>query len=313
MVVCDAKNHRILRRHVSSPWVSTNGTITAGVAPASSPSADVLRVFYETEAYQGMLNALGGGESIWKSQVRYESPSILATTLGLGNAMTSVSAEYKPLRGLTVRLPISDPGWDYWISPVGLKVGTADAEDDGPYLSLPVTISEGFRGGQTSISQEAVTPLKNKTQTQQICKTIAGADTPKSRGLRSVLARNLSTSTSNTLKQFEGSQGTSTFVPEGSRAILDPVTYEAKNLVSTALRGTDDRVTVLRYGVPPVKSYNLMEAIPHLNYYPFMYQRSGVLVMAVISEISRGKAVGIGSYELNSVDGFYPQGRVLIR
>ncbi len=314
LVVCDTKNHRILRRHISSPWVSSSGTITTGVAPAATPSADRVRIFYETEAYQGFLNALGGGESIWKSQVRYESPTLVATTMGLGNPMTAISSEYKSLKGLTARLPLPTGWTDYRISPVGLKVGTADSEDDGPYLSLPVTISEGLRGGQTSISQEAETPMTSKRATQQVCKTVAGVDTPKRRGLRSVLARDQKTSVANTLNQFEGAQGTSpVFVPEGGRAILDPVPLDVDNIVRGALRGTDTRVTNLRYGVPPIKSYNLLEAIPHFTYYSFLYQRAGHLAMAVLSEAGNSKTVGVGGYESNAVDAFFPQGRILVR
>lgn len=311
LVVCDSFNHRILRRHIASPWISSGGTISTMTPPVG---ADRVRVFYEAEAYQGMLNASGGGEAIWKSQVRFESGQLMATTLGLGSAMTNQYSEFQHLRGLTSRLPLPDTWNDWSLSPIGLKIGTSSGEDDGPYLSVPVTISEGLMGGQTNITQEQDSVLSSKQVLQQICRTVAGSDNPLRRGLRSVLARQVSTNIGNALRGYVGPINSgSVFVSESSRGFTDPIPVETKTILDNVQRLSASQVYTTRFGVPPVKSYNLLEAVPHFTYYQFIYMRAGRPVIGVIAEASNAANISVGSYEWNAVDGFYPVGRLLFR
>lgn len=287
LLVSDTNNHRLLRRHISSPWVATSGTISTMLPPVG---ADRVRIFYEADTYQGVLGQYGGGEAVWKSQVKGESVKIYATTLGLGSPISTDFDEFKPLRGMTTRLPLPSGLTDFSLNPLGMKVGTDAVDDDGPYLALPVVISEGFMGGQINVTQEGGSSLSSRQVLQQIVRTIKGTESPVVRGFRTVLPND-------------------TILP----ANATDVSIFTPQLPNYSATTNPNDFKIIRRGSPRVGTYNLFEAVPHFTYYPFLYQRKGRLIMAVIAQFSSGKDVKVGGYEANAVDGFYPPSRILIR
>lgn len=290
LVIVDTNNHRLLRRHQASPWVSKDGTITTMLPPVG---ADKVRLYYDIESYQGVLRYFDGAESIFKSQVKAESGNLYATTMGLGAPLTATYSDFFHLNGMTFRLPMPAGGWtDYSVSPIGMKTGTADLDDDTPYLVAPISTTEGFLGGQGVSNDQFLAGL------QEIVRTVSTPQ-PGYRGYRSIIAAD-QTKPRKRLIATELLSG-------GQRIIGSPTLPPPPRLqVETFFE-------ILRLGVPPVRSANLLEAVPHITYYPFLYQRNGVLLMGVIAEGSNAKNVSIGSVRFNSVDSFYPFGRTLIR
>lgn len=296
LVICDTDNHRLLRRHISAPWVSKDGTISTMLPPATT---DKIRLFYDVETYQGVFGSVpigevGGKEAIYKSQVKAQADFIYTTTLGLGIPLTTLYQEFNHLRGMTARLPLPY-GWnDYDISPIGMKTGTSDIDDDSPYLAQPVTISEGFMGGQGNKLPYSGGNLSSRQFLQQVVRTVSGEANPLNRGYRSVLPTDVVVPRNRTIQT----------------QILSPTIYTKMPWIIT-----EQFFEILRPGVPPVRSNNLLEAVPHFNYYPFLYQRKGRLTMGVIAEGSSGKTVGLGVDKnvVARVDGFNPFGRILVR
>ena len=298
LVVVDTSNHRILRRHVSAPWASTDGTISTMLPPIG---ADRVRLFYETDSYQGMLGYFGGGEAIFKAQVRAESDRLYATTLGLGAPLSAQLEKYAYLRGMTLRLPLPAGGWhDFLIQPVGMKVSIQTEGDDGPYLALPVLVSEGLLGGQTIITQEGGSTLSSRQTLQQIVRTVAGSENPRVRGFRSVLPNDQVRPRSRTVS--------TSVVTGGNQILFRPVIGTGRTQVRT-----ESYFEVIRYGTPPISTSPLFESVAHFTYYPFLYQRRGRLLMGVIASGSYGKEVAVGHPEWNAVDAFFPFGRLLVR
>lgn len=299
LVIVDSKNHRLVRRHISSPWISVDGTITTMLPPVG---ADKIRIFYDIDAYQGIINSLSDAEAIYKSQVRAESNSVIATTMGLGTPLTALYQEFRHLQGMTVRLPLP-LGWsDDRISPIGMKYGTGDEDDDSPYLVAPVTITEGYSGGQSVLpGASSSSPLSSRQVLQQIARTLLPSGGPE-RGSRTVLPTD-KVVPRRRMVTMELTTGIYTAPTIGSGP--DPV--RSRPIV-------ENYFEVIRTGAPPVRANNLLEAVPHFNYYYFLYQRNGRLMVAVLSQGSFNKDVAIAPNNNSTViDIFYPFGRLLTR
>ena len=311
IVICDTDNRRMMIRHKSSPWISDGGTISTMVPPSG---ADKIRIFYESPAYQGVLGYYGGGEAIFKSQVVNQGDCVYASTLGLGGQLTYRTEQYFQLRGMTSRLPLPE-GWDdYEIVPVGMKE-RSPIIDDGPYLSCPVLFSEGYMGGKINVFESSAglsggtLTRYQKTARQMVATTVANVETPLVRGFRTVLpiVNNLPASPTGGDRPTGG----------GTRPVLSGTEFLFQHDIQTSLLPKSPirkrTFKTVRYGTPYVRAADLVEAVPHFNYYPFLYNRKGSLLMGVVAQATVGADVFIGNYLSNSLDAFFPIGRILVR
>lgn len=290
LVIVDTQNHRLLQRHQASPWVAKDGTITTMLPPVG---ADKVHIFYDQNAYLGILGTVLGTEAIYKEQVVAESDVLYATTMGLGTPLTSTYADFFHLHGMTFRLPMPYGWTDYMITPVGMKSGTAD---DTPFLIAPLCTSEGYLSGEVSFSAGGG-PLSSREALQQVVRTVAGGTV---RGFRSLIP----TDKVQPLVQVV----TTSLLSGGQQLISSPTLANP-----TPPPQLQSFTTTLRYGVPPVKADNLLTAVSHLNIYCFLYQRVGVLLLCVIVEATNGAGVSIGSALYNAVDCYFTNGRLLVR
>lgn len=299
LVIVDTKNHRVIRRHYSSAWVAKDGTIVTMLPPVG---ADKVRIYYDSEAYQGYLgygpvNSPATVEAVYKSQVKAESPVIYASTLGLGNQISSIlPQEFSSISGLTSRLPIPQTVSDYQISPIGLKTGSPEIGDDSPYLAVPVSVTEGLMGGQSN-PLPGLSNITSRNAIQQVIRTKAIVNTPQTRGCRSIRPTDQTTPRIRVVNTSITSPFTKP-IAGGKPRILTETFYET-----------------IRPGVPIVRGDFLLEAVPHMNYFPFLYQKYGRLFLGVISEYTNGKNVSVGTDSSGAtvVDSFFVFGRLLTR
>jgi hypothetical protein len=282
--------------------------------PNGGSGADLVRMYYEVDAYQGTFGGFGAMEAIFKADVRWEGSKIYASTLGLGAAISSRYREFKNLRGMVTRLPLP-ANWNDWeIQPVGMHASPLATEDDGPYLALPVTLSEGIMGGQATTKQIGASPLTSRQALQQVARTVPGPDNPRVRGYQSTIPRTENQPTGD-LVGVDASdlvQGLGANPSTSSESIFAPIVNTGAAVSGSPPIFLND-FKPLRYGAIPVRGFNLLQAIPHFSYYPFLYQRVGRLMMGVLAEGDSGPDVAVGAFSDNGVDGFLLYGRPLIR